>query len=73
MDAYAFSKLTSWRLPLLVTESHSDASPSLRITDSPPIARYYPADCGYVPYVLILVRALQDCKESVRDIPVPLL
>lgn len=64
---------------LSVIESHSDAAPSLRITNPFPallehatsldFSRMDPTDHGHLPYVIILVRVLDDWKKSVRSIP----
>jgi amyloid beta precursor protein binding protein 1 len=57
-----------------VIESHSDTAPSLRITDPFPtllehatsldFSKMDPTDHGHVPYVIILVRVLDDWKKS---------
>ena len=61
---------------IIVIESHSDTAPSLRIsTPFPSLLQHAmsldfdtmdPTDHGHVPYVVILVRALEDWKRSVR-------
>jgi NEDD8-activating enzyme E1 regulatory subunit len=63
---------------ITVIESHSETAPSLRIEKPFPSLLQHamslnfdamdPTDHGHVPYVVILVRALQDWKRSVRDI-----
>jgi NEDD8-activating enzyme E1 regulatory subunit len=61
--------------PFLVIESHSETVPSLRIDKAFPALLEYslsldfanmdPTDHTHVPYVIILVRALEDWKKSV--------
>lgn len=59
----------------LVIESHSENTPSLRIDKPFPsllqhamsldFANMDPTDHGHIPYVVILVRAMEDWKSSV--------
>lgn len=61
----------------IVIESHSETAPSLRIDKAFPALLEYslaldfnamdPTDHGHVPYVIILVRALDDWKKSVSS------
>lgn len=62
--------------PLVVIESHSDSIPSLRISSpfssllslatSLDFSKMDPTDHSHVPYVLILVHALENWKKTVR-------
>ncbi|KAG2074368.1 hypothetical protein BDR04DRAFT_1048591 [Suillus decipiens] len=62
-----------------VIESHSETSPSLRIDKPFPALRELalsleydkmdPIDHGHIPYVVILVRALEDWKKTHGDSP----
>ena len=61
-----------------VIESHSESMPSLRIDKPFPallehalsldFSKMDPTDHAHIPYVVILVRALEDWKRSVSDL-----
>lgn len=66
----------SLTLLLVVIESHSETAPSLRIDKPFPslldhaltlnLDALDPTDHGHIPYVVILVRAMEEWKKSVR-------
>ena len=63
--------------PHIVIESHLETSPSLRIDNAFPALKEYAlsldldnmdvTDHGHIPYVVILVRALEDWKKAVSS------